>query len=239
MTGAGNGMGEATTKLFAEEGATVYGVDIKSDALKKWEDNPNVIPVVADLLDNDDIENLFNLVKVREGKLDILANIAGINDLCYPLLDTTEERWDMVIDLDLKVPFLLSQKAVEMMLPKESGVIINVGSDAAYRGNHGPSYSAAKHGLMGLTFSVAAGYADKGIRCNAINPGGVNTNIAENSGGEYHEEGMKWLGMATGNVPVPYGEPIEIARAALWLSVDEAHHINGALVPVDAGLSAF
>lgn len=239
ITGAGNGMGQAMTRLFAEEGSKVVAVDIDKDSLAQWEGVENVYPFHADITKLDDIKKMIAFAEEELGRLDIVCNVAGINDLLYPLEETTDELWDRVLDLDLKAPFRIIREAVKGMKKRGSGVFLNIGSYAAYRGNHGPSYSAAKHGLTGLTLSVASYYADKGIRCNQINPGGVKTNIEEHSGGKYHEKGWAHLAKATGNIPVSYGEPEDIAHAALWLCCDESKLINGAIVAVDGGLAAF
>lgn len=239
ITGGANGQGEAMVKLFAEEGAKVVAVDIDEAGLKKLEGVENIYPFKADIMSLDDIKKMVAYAENDLGSLDIVCNVAGINDLLYPLEATDDERWDKVIGLDLTAPFRITREAVKGMMKRGKGVFLNIGSYAAYRGNHGPSYSAAKHGLMGLTLSVAAYYADKGIRCNVINPGGVQTDIAERSGGNYHELGWKHLGNATGHVPIKYSQPRDIAQAALWLCCDDSEMINGALVPVDGGLSAF
>jgi len=239
ITGAANGMGYAMTELFAKEGAKVIAVDINKHDLAKWDAVENVVPVLADITKLEDIDRMAREAETRFGRLDILCNVAGINDLCYPLLETSDERWDNVLDLDLKAPFRICRRVLKGMVERESGVILNIGSYAAYRGNHGPSYSAAKHGIIGLTLSIAVGYANKGIRCNAINPGGINTNIELHSGGKYHSGGMGMLMDIAGGCPVKgFGEPEDVARTALWLCCDESKQINGAVVPVDGGLSA-
>lgn len=239
ITGAGNGMGYATTKLFVEEGATVFAVDIDQHALLKWDDVSNVIPFQADITKLEDIDRMISAAEDQFGRLDILCNIAGINDLCYPLLDTSDERWDSVVNLDLKAPFQICRRAVKGMVDRGGGVILNIGSYAAVRGNHGPSYSAAKHGIVGLTLSIAVGYANKGIRCNVINPGGVNTDIELHSGGKYHEQGMTMLMDCVSKFPVKlFTDPEDIASAALFLCSDESQFVNGAVLAVDGGVSA-
>jgi NAD(P)-dependent dehydrogenase (short-subunit alcohol dehydrogenase family) len=238
ITGAGNGMGEATARLFAAEGAKVVAVDIMEGSLDKWKDNENIISLYADITKEEDIEKMVSTAENEFGKLDIVCNIAGINDLCYTLEDTTDEMWDRVMDIDLKAPFRISKRAAKGMAERGSGVILNIGSYAAYRGNHGPSYTAAKHGVVGLTMSLAVGLISKGIRTNCINPGGTFTNIEEHSGGNYHPEGMDMLIDITGKFPTNgYAQPEDIANAALFLCSDEAKHINGAILPVDRGMS--
>jgi len=228
------------TKLFAEEGAKVIAVDIRKNDLAKWDGVENVFLVHADITKLKDIDRMVGEAETRFGRLDIICNVAGINDLCYPLLETSDERWDAVVNLDLKAPFQICRRALRGMVERKSGAILNIGSYAGVRGNHGPSYTAAKHGLIGLTLSIACAYANKGIRCNVINPGGTQTNIGPHSGGEYHPEGWKMLMDIAGKVPLEerYQEPEEIAKTALWLCSDESKRVNGAVVPVDGGLSA-
>lgn len=237
VTGAGNGMGEATTKLFLEEGAKIVAVDVLKDSLEKYADNENVLPVCANLFDSADIDRIVTEAVEKFGTVDILCNIAGINDLCKTLDETDEMIWDKVVDLDMKAPFLLSKRCVKEMEKKHSGVILNIGSYAAVRGNHGPSYSAAKHGVVGLTMSMAAGLVKKGIRTNCINPGATNTNISAHSGGNYSEAGMEILGYTASMPTTLYLEPIEIAKAALFLCCNDSKYINGAILPVDNGQS--
>jgi NAD(P)-dependent dehydrogenase (short-subunit alcohol dehydrogenase family) len=239
ITGAGSGIGYAMTKRFAEEGAQVAAIALHPASLKKWDGVENVAPIQADITRLEDINRMFDEIENRFGKLDIVCNVAGINDLCYPLDETSDERWDAVLDLDLKAPFQICRRAVKGMAERGSGVILNIGSYAAVRGNHGPSYSAAKHGLIGLTLSIAVGFAGKGIRCNAINPGAVNTQIQSHSGGEYHAAGLQMFLDYAMKLPVKWDcEPEDIAPTALFLCSDESKHVNGAVVAVDGGMSA-
>jgi NAD(P)-dependent dehydrogenase (short-subunit alcohol dehydrogenase family) len=173
------------------------------------------------------------------GRIDAVCNVAGINDLCYPLLDTTDERWDAVLDLDLKAPFRICRAVVPGMMQRGGGAIVNVGSYAAIRGNHGPSYTAAKAGLTGLSRSIAVAYAKHGIRCNVLDPGGVRTEIGTHSGGEYHPQGIAMFSDIVTGFPVPWiCDPEDIAPTALFLCSDDARHVNGAVVAVDGGMSA-
>jgi NAD(P)-dependent dehydrogenase (short-subunit alcohol dehydrogenase family) len=239
ITGSGSGIGHAMTKLFAEEGAQVAAIALHEASLKKWENVENVLPLQADITRLTDIDRMVDAAESRLGRLDIVCNVAGINDLGYPLEDTSDERWDRVINLDLKAPFQICRRVIKGMVERGSGVILNIGSYAAVRGNHGPSYTAAKHGLIGLTLNIAVAYARKGIRCNAINPGGVNSAIASHSGGEYHPEGLRVFLDIVEKLPVKWMcEPEEIAPTALFLCSDESKHLNGAIVAVDGGMSA-
>ena len=237
ITGAGNGMGASTTQLFVEEGAKVVAVDIMAGSLDKYLSNENILPIYANLLVNEDIEKIVSSTIEKFGKVDILCNIAGINDLCKTMQETDERLWDRVVDIDLKAPYMLSKRVVEEMEKNSDGVILNIGSYAAVRGNHGPSYTAAKHGVVGLTMSMAVGLIQKGIRTNCINPGPVNTNIGANSGGDYSADGFNIIGYTSSMPTTKYIEPVEIAKAALFLCCDDSKFINGAILPVDNGQS--
>jgi NAD(P)-dependent dehydrogenase (short-subunit alcohol dehydrogenase family) len=237
VTGAGNGMGFATTELFLAEGAQVIAVDIREEDLAKWSDRKNVVPVLADVTKPEDIERMAATAENKFGRIDALCNIAGINDLSYPLLDTDDVRWDRVLDLDLKAPFRICRRIIPTMINGGGGAIVNIGSYAAVRGNHGASYTAAKAGVVGLTKSIAFQHSRDGIRCNVINPGGTRTNIGEHSGGDYHPA-QAALSKLIQAMPVNwYIEPVEIAKACLFLCSDDAVFVNGAVIAVDGGMA--
>jgi NAD(P)-dependent dehydrogenase (short-subunit alcohol dehydrogenase family) len=239
ITGSGNGIGYAIARLFAEQSAQIAAISLHEESLKKWRNLPNVLPIQADITRMEDVNRLVDETERHFGKLDIVCNVAGINDLCYPLEETTDDRWDKVVDLDLKAPFQICRKAITGMIKRGSGVILNVGSYAAVRGNHGPSYTAAKAGLTGLSLSIAVAYANKGIRCNVLNPGAVYTEIGTHSGGEYHPGGMRMFQDIVEKLPVRWAcNPEEIAPTALFLCSDESKHVNGAVFAVDGGMSA-
>ena len=180
---------------------------------------------------------MVSAAKDAFGRLDCVCNFAGLNDLCYPVLETDDERWDKVIDTDLKAPFRIIREALPLMIESGGGSIVNIGSYAALRGNHGPAYTAAKAGVEGLTRSIAFGYSKKNIRCNIIHPGGTMTNITETSGGTPHPA-QNILGTIVQNMPVNWmSQAIDIANACLFLCTDEAKQINGAVISVDGGMS--
>jgi NAD(P)-dependent dehydrogenase (short-subunit alcohol dehydrogenase family) len=240
ITGAGSGIGHAMTTLFVEQGARVAAIALHRESVEKWREIAQVLAIQADITQAADVERMIDEAERDLGRLDIVCNVAGINDLAYPLEETDDERWDRVLDLDLKAPFRICRRAVQGMLKRGGGgVILNIGSYAATRGNHGPSYTAAKAGLTGLSLSIAVYYGRQGIRCNVINPGAVKTEIGAHSGGDYHPGGLQMFRNIAGNLPVNWiCEPEEIASTALFLCSDEARHINGAVVAVDGGMGA-
>jgi NAD(P)-dependent dehydrogenase (short-subunit alcohol dehydrogenase family) len=241
VTGASSGIGEATARCFAEAGALVAAVARHPENAASLRGLSGILPVAADVTQAADVSHMFRAAEQQLGPVDIVCNVAGINDAFYPLTETSDERWDRVLDLDLKSPFRICRVAVQGMLKRGAGgVLIHVGSYAAARGNHGPSYTAAKAGLVGLSNSIAVAYGDRGIRSNVINPGGVSgTGIqAGSADDEYHPAGFRRLLDIVGGIPLRRRcEPHEVAAVALFLASDLAGHLNGAVVPVDGGMS--
>ena len=236
VTGAGSGMGYATTAKFESEGAKIIAADRNAEALKHWEGHENITPFTMDVTNIEDIKKMVEAVKEKYGRLDGICNIAGINDLSYPLLETDDERWDMVLNIDLKAPFRIIREAMPLLIESGGGSIVNIGSYAALRGNHGPSYTAAKAGLEGLTKSIAFAYAKNNVRCNIIHPGGCATGLT--LGGLKYHEAQGSLSNLCKAMPVNgFGKPEEIANACAFLVSDEATWINGAVISVDGGMS--
>jgi NAD(P)-dependent dehydrogenase (short-subunit alcohol dehydrogenase family) len=241
VTGAGSGVGYAVTKLFAAEGARVAAIARRDEHLAHWDGVENVTPIRADLTNPADIDRMVDEAQEHFDGLDIVANIAGIHDHHTLLEDTTDDMWHRVINTNLLAPFQISRRAIPGMVQRGSGVILNFGSLASVRGLHGPSYNAAKAGLIGLTTSIAVGYGSKGIRCNLIQSGGVKSNITATSGGEQnlHPEGHKLFQDIVAGYPLKWWcYPEDVAPAVLFLCSDDARHVNGAIVPVDGGMSA-
>ena len=238
VTGASSGIGRATAALFQAEGAQVIAAAryTRPEELAYWDGMEGVLPLRVDVTKLEDVQRMVGEAERRFGRLDALCNIAGMNDLHYTLEDTDDERWDRIMDLDLKAPFRICRLAVPLMLKGGGGAIVNIGSYAALRGNHGPSYTAAKTGLIGLTRSIAFGYGAQGIRCNIVHPGGVDTDIGPHSGGGFHPEGLARILKIAEAYPSGWNaRPEEIAECCLFLCSDGARHVNGAELSVDGG----
>jgi NAD(P)-dependent dehydrogenase (short-subunit alcohol dehydrogenase family) len=244
ITGAGSGIGAATARLFAQEGARVVAIGRRPETLEQWHGVENVLPVLADITSAADVERMFVEAEDAFGAVDVVCNIAGIHDLVHPLDATTDEMWDAVLATDLTAPFRICRRAIGGMLERGGGSIVNFGSVASLRGYHGPSYNAAKAGLIGMTVSIAVAYGGRGVRCNIINSGGVHTTIHEASmrtygGGQMHQEGYDRLMGIFAGVPVQWTcEPEDMAPTVLFLASDDARHVNGAILAVDGGLAA-
>ncbi|MBW6458228.1 MAG: SDR family oxidoreductase, partial [FCB group bacterium] len=163
-------------------------------------------------------------------------NNAGIMDKMVAVGDVSNELWQKVMDVNVNGPFWATRRAVNIMMKKGSGNIINISSIGGLRGARaGAAYTTSKHALMGLTKNTAFMYAKKGIRCNAIAPGGVATNMAK----DIDMDKLSILateqilpGMATNP---RYGEANEIATTALFLASDDSSFVNGAILVADGG----
>jgi NAD(P)-dependent dehydrogenase (short-subunit alcohol dehydrogenase family) len=236
ITGAGSGMGRAAALLFAKEGAKVVVVDYVAETGEETakmikEAGDEAIFIKADVSKTEDTKNMVNTAVNTYGKLDILYNNAGVAGEAAPTAECTEENWDRVININLKGLWLGMKYAIPEMLKAGGGSIINVASQAGERGMPNiPPYSASKGGVLALSRAAAIEYAKQKIRINCINPGVIATPMALG----FSEEAKKRFMAA---VPQGrFGEPIEVAYAALFLASDESSHITGHALVVDGGM---
>ncbi|OJF16475.1 MAG: 3-ketoacyl-ACP reductase [Bacillaceae bacterium G1] len=243
VTGAASGMGKAIAVRFAQEGAKVVVSDVNEDGAKQTVEEiagfgGTATAVYANVAQEDDVRRLIDTAVETYGTLDILVNNAGIMDNFVPAADLTDELWEKVLAVNLYGPMRTIRKALPIFTGKKSGVIINIASIAGLHGSRaGTAYTVSKHGVVGLTKNVAFQYAPLGIRCNAIAPGGVNTNIGTTMSSP-NPFGME-RAMAGSNFNPRSGEPEEIAAVALFLASDEASFVNGAVIVADAGWTAY
>jgi len=243
VTGAASGMGKAIAKLFAKEGAKVTVSDINEEGAKETvreieADGGTAIAVKTNVASEEDVNHLVDKTVETFGTVDILVNNAGIMDGMEPVGEISTERWDRVINVNLKSVMLTSRKTIPIFLEKGKGAIVNIASvGGLYGARAGAAYTASKHGVVGLTVNTAFMYAQKGIRCNAIAPGGVETNIGQTM------TNLSQFGMERqklGNATNPrMGKPEEIAQVALFLASDEASFVNGTVVKVDGGWTSY
>ncbi len=242
LTGASSGMGKEMALLFAKEGAKVVAVARRKDRLdevsKEAESlNGQVVGLEGDVTKVEDIDNMVDFTMDKYGRIDILVNNAGIMDNFTPLADVTDELWDRVLNINLMAPMKLMRKVIPIMQKQEKGNIINTSSlGGLYGARAGAAYTASKFALTGITKNVAYMYAEKGIRCNAICPGGVDTEIMSSL--QPNEFGMERIMKGTSNNPRS-GSGREIANIALFLASDESSFINGDTIVADAGWTAY
>lgn len=243
VTGAASGIGEAIAKLFAKEGARVVASDISKDGLERVvkeiaDDGGTAVSVVANVADENDVQQMIDTAVEKFGTLDVLVNNAGIMDNFVPAHELTDELWDKVLAVNTTGPMRAIRKALPIMMKQGKGSIVNITSVAGVGGSRaGAAYTASKHAVIGLTKNVGYQYATSGIRCNTIAPGGVETNIGATIDNP-SQFGYARMELGTGSNPRS-GQPIEIANAALFLASDEASFVNGAVIIADAGWSAY
>ena len=243
ITGSASGIGKAIAKLFAKEGASVIISDLNEDGalqvVKEIEaDGGKAKAVVANVTKQADIDNMIDQAVSTYGSLDILVNNAGIMDNMMPAAEVTDEMWDKVFAINTTALMRTTRKALAVFLEQESGVIVNMTSAAGLYGSRaGAAYTASKHAVIGYTKNVGFQYAIKGIRCNAIAPGGVNTNIGTTMA-EPSKFGMKRVMSGSDNNPRS-GEPDEVAQVALFLASEDAGFVNGEVIKADAGWMAY
>ena len=184
-----------------------------------------------------EVKQLVAKVLAEYGSIDILVNNAGVMDDFMPAVDLDLERWHHVMNVNLHGPFYFCHEILPSMIERSKGTILNISSVGGLQGARaGAAYTAAKHGLIGLTKNIAFMYLGKGIRCNAIAPGGVKTNI----GASMHPNAFGYERMMTGTANMPrMAEPEEIAVAALFLISDDGSFVNGEVLVADGGWTAY
>ncbi|MDF2836289.1 MAG: family oxidoreductase [Paenibacillus sp.] len=243
VTGAASGMGKSIALLFASEGAKVVVSDLNVENASKvveeiQANGGTALAVAANVAKEEDVQNLVDSTVAEYGTLDILVNNAGIMDNFVPAGDLTDELWDRVFAVNTTGPMRTIRKSLPIFLEKEGGVIVNIASAGGLNGSRaGAAYTAAKHAVVGLTKNVGFQYAVKNIRCNAIAPGAVATNIATSINAP-NEFGMGRAMVGMGINPRT-GTPEEIAKVALFLASDDSSFVNGTVVTADAGWTAY
>lgn len=244
ITGAGSGMGLAMAKLFAAEGASVVGGDWNAQRLDEavasvTSTGGTMIGAHGNIAEQATAEGLVDVAINTYGRLDVLCNNAGVMDYMQGVGELSDDIWRRVLSINLDGPMFTSRRAVRYMLEHGGGSIINIGSTASLHGGAaGAAYTASKHALVGLTRSTAWMYAKRGIRCNAICPGGTATNIGETMPQDRVDAaGAARAGEFAALIPA-FLDPADIATLALFLASDESRHISGAIITADAGWSA-
>jgi NAD(P)-dependent dehydrogenase (short-subunit alcohol dehydrogenase family) len=235
ITGAGSGIGAATAKLFAAEGARVVCADISgAEADTVLTIGDSAVAAHVDVTSAADTRQMIDTAVDSFGRLDVLFNNAGFGGPHVKLADTDEDLFDKLIAVNLKGVFLGMKYALPVMLRAGSGTVINSASASGLVGWKGLScYAAAKAGVVQMTKSAALDYARSGIRVNAICPGMTYTGLAGAGPDGQIPEGA--------HLPTPmarWGDPAELATAALFLASDDASFITGVALPVDGGYSA-
>ena len=234
ITGGARGMGGATSKLFAQEGAKVVIADVLDQDGSKLaqEIGANATFEHLDVSDEANWARVVEKAIARFGQVDILVNNAGIL-LFKTLLETTKAEYERIIDVNLMGQFLGIKAVAPHMIGRGKGSIVNVSSTDGMKGANGLSaYSSSKWGVRGLTRCAAMELGHKGVRVNSIHPGGIDTAM----GNPYAEDKAE-VNKRYGWVPAQrVGEPSEAAHCSLFLASDEASYVCGAELAVDGGM---
>lgn len=241
VTGAGSGIGRAVAGTFARAGATVIAADIAAESARDTvqcieQDGGRAVATTIDVGSPESVDDLAREVSGEYGRIDVLCNNAGVVDTMALPEAITPETWERVMRVNLTGPFLLTRAVLPHMVSAGHGSIVNIASEAGLRGgSSGAAYTASKHGVVGLTRNVAWAHVQDGVRCNAICPGMVETNIAGPA--DFDPEGMERLKPVM-SLAERLAQPQAIADVALFLATERSSFVNGAVVPADGGWSA-
>ncbi|WP_066794695.1 SDR family NAD(P)-dependent oxidoreductase [Sphingomonas soli] len=237
ITGAGSGIGRATTRLFAAEGASVVAADLSEAVHDTVAGLDKAIAVRMDAGSEPDVEALVATACERFGGLDIFYANAGISGGGDGIFDSSVELWTEVLRVNLIGPALAIKHAGPKIVERGGGAILCTASVAGLRsGAGGPAYSASKAGVINLVQTAAQQLSTSGVRVNAICPGLIETGMTQRAF-DYAREAGKQDKLGQLNPLRRAGAPEEIARVALFLASDEASYVNGQSWVVDGGLS--
>jgi NAD(P)-dependent dehydrogenase (short-subunit alcohol dehydrogenase family) len=231
ITGAASGIGAESARLFAAEGARVAGLDVSADS-------EGELALEVDVTDEDQVRDAYDRIASELGRIDVLFNNAGINpDDDSTVTETPVEVWERVQNTNLKSVFLCCKHGIPHLLAAGGGSVINTASFVAVMGAAVSqiSYTASKGGVLALSRELGVEFADRGVRVNALCPGPVNTPLLQELFAKDPDKAAKRL------VHIPmgrFGEPEEIAGAALFLASDESSFVTATTFLVDGGLSS-
>ncbi|MGW6546618.1 SDR family NAD(P)-dependent oxidoreductase [Streptomyces massasporeus] len=243
VTGAASGIGRAAALRFAGEGARVVVADLNAEGAESVVRDVEAaggtaLAVTGDLSEKAVVDAVVAAAVGTFGGIDVLVNNAGVMDTMSAAADVTDAEWERVLRINLTAPFLLTRAVLPHMIAAGGGAIVTTASEASLRGSAaGTAYTAAKHGVLGLTRSLAVMYRDQGIRANAIAPGGTATGITADVRIDPGAHGPAVIGRHFVNMG-RICEPEEQAAAIVHLASDAASGINGVVLPVDNAWAA-
>lgn len=237
ITGSGSGIGKGIALEYAKEGAkVVVNVSRSMDAAKEVVEEiksmgGEAIAIKADVSKSQEVQDLVAETIRHFGKIDILVNNAGITQVPQPLADIKEEDWYRIVDINLNSIYLMSKYVIPEILKSGEGAVINLASIAAFEVGSGAGYVATKHAVIGLTKQMAVDYGRKGINCNAICPGAIESKMTAGM----FDEGSPAAPLIKMTPAGRLGKPEEIGKLAVYLASEDAKFIHGAAFVIDGG----
>jgi 2-hydroxycyclohexanecarboxyl-CoA dehydrogenase len=238
VTGGAGGIGAATCRRLAAEGAQVAVTDMNTDAAGTVAAEVNGMAYELDVRSTASIAAAVKAAEDELGPIDVLVNNAGYDEFGF-FVNTTEDQWDRVLNVNLRGVIAVSHAVVPGMQERGRGRIVNVASEAGRVGSHGSSiYSAAKAGVIGFTKTVARESARYGITCNAVAPGPIETPLLMQAPEQLGDLGERIIqGMVGQTALRRLGQPDEVAALIAFLGSDDASYITGQAIGVSGGLA--
>jgi NAD(P)-dependent dehydrogenase (short-subunit alcohol dehydrogenase family) len=239
VTGAAAGIGRATARRFASDGAVVACLDVAADSGAKTaaaivDAGGKARAYACNVADKPSVSATVDAVVADLGPPHVVANVAGIGRFAHSQEQSLED-WQRIIDVNLTGTFLVSQAALGYLL-ENRGNIVNVASSAGLIGQpYSAAYCASKGGVVMLTKSMAYEFIERGVRVNAVAPGGIQTSLMESFG---FPEGASRKLFYKITSPMGFAQPEEVASLITFLASDEARYMTGAVVPIDGGLTS-
>ena len=244
ITGGAGGIGLASAKKFASEGAKLALVDMNQEVVDKAAkeiENAEVITFSADVTNEEDVERFVKGTKDHYGQIDVFLNNAGVNGKTEDLIDITKENIEQVFAVNVFGVFYGLKHVLRVMKEQKNGSVINMGSIGSWLGSPSMSpYVASKHAVAGITKSAALEAAEYGVRVNAVAPHAVETEMMRRiEANRNPEEAAASKEAVTSTIPLGrYAQPEEIADLILYLGSDKASYISGTFHRIDGGAAA-
>jgi NAD(P)-dependent dehydrogenase (short-subunit alcohol dehydrogenase family) len=240
ITGAGSGLGQATATRLAEEGVTIVVVDMNEKGGNETVEmvqklGAEAMFIKADVSKVEDVKNYVDVTVEKYGKIDYFFNNAGISGSGSYFLNSSVEEIHQIVGINLLGALYGVRFVAEVMLKNGGGSIVNTASSAGVIGQDSVvTYSATKHGIVGLTKSMVAEYAKDGLRVNAIAPGPTETPMVK----AFYEANPEMKANATNGIPQKrLGKPEEVAELVTFLLTSKAEYINGEVISIDGGFT--